>query len=241
MASTRQIPWPRVLAEGAVIVASILLAFGIDALWGERSLRLEVEGELRNVAEEIADNRERIAFSVDVLDRLAAAVPEMVDVMEASAGGSTIRIPDTLAWLGQAIPPTPDLSFGALDALVSSGRLAFVGDPVLRAGLSRLRSRMDDAAEGQQRLHQMYDSFYLPRAFSGPNLSALYDVATAFWTGERQPGQPLQFRTLVDFPNSPWLRNYVAFRKMVLIDDAEEWRGVVALLDELDERLAEPQ
>ena len=31
--STRSIPWLRVFVEGAVIVGSILLAFGIDAAW----------------------------------------------------------------------------------------------------------------------------------------------------------------------------------------------------------------
>jgi len=32
----RQIPWPRILAEGTAIVVSILLAFAIDAWWEER-------------------------------------------------------------------------------------------------------------------------------------------------------------------------------------------------------------
>ena len=30
---TRQIPWLRVFVEGVVIVGTILLAFGIDAVW----------------------------------------------------------------------------------------------------------------------------------------------------------------------------------------------------------------
>ena len=35
------IPWPRVIVEGAVIVVSILLAFGIDAWWEGRQERAE--------------------------------------------------------------------------------------------------------------------------------------------------------------------------------------------------------
>ncbi len=37
----RDIDWPRLLAEGAAIVVSILLAFGIDAWWDDRQERIE--------------------------------------------------------------------------------------------------------------------------------------------------------------------------------------------------------
>ncbi len=33
MQKHREIPWPRIVAEGAAIVISILLAFGIQAWW----------------------------------------------------------------------------------------------------------------------------------------------------------------------------------------------------------------
>ena len=36
MANIRQIPWRRILIDGAVIVVSILLAFSIDAWWNNR-------------------------------------------------------------------------------------------------------------------------------------------------------------------------------------------------------------
>ena len=36
---TGKIPWPRVLAEGAVIVVSILLALGAEAWWSARQDR----------------------------------------------------------------------------------------------------------------------------------------------------------------------------------------------------------
>ncbi len=48
-----QIPWFRVFVEGAVIVVSILLAFGIEAAWNERNQTIELRLELQNVAEEL--------------------------------------------------------------------------------------------------------------------------------------------------------------------------------------------
>ncbi len=46
MPSTRNVPWFRIAAEGAVVVASILLAFAIDARWDERLERSAEREEL---------------------------------------------------------------------------------------------------------------------------------------------------------------------------------------------------
>jgi hypothetical protein len=56
---TRSIPWLRVFAEGAVIVVSILLAFGIDAAWEERQEReREATALLSLQADLVADSIE---------------------------------------------------------------------------------------------------------------------------------------------------------------------------------------
>ena len=44
ISATKQIPWFRVFVEGAVIVASILLAFGIEAWWDGVQEREESNG-----------------------------------------------------------------------------------------------------------------------------------------------------------------------------------------------------
>ena len=41
MEKFREIPWPRILAEGAAIIVSILLAFSIEAWWEDRNRRIE--------------------------------------------------------------------------------------------------------------------------------------------------------------------------------------------------------
>ena len=52
--SAKRVPWLRVFAEGAVIVASILLAFGIDAWWDGvqdgKDVRVGLEEILQNLA-----------------------------------------------------------------------------------------------------------------------------------------------------------------------------------------------
>ena len=44
------LPWTRILVEGAVIVVSILLAFGVDALWDESQEKEELAALVNEVA-----------------------------------------------------------------------------------------------------------------------------------------------------------------------------------------------
>ena len=63
---TRQVPWPRILIEGVVIVASILLAFGIQAWW-----------------ERLGDAQQREAILAGLASDFALAATDLERVMEA--------------------------------------------------------------------------------------------------------------------------------------------------------------
>lgn len=56
ISTIRQIPWPRILVEGVVIVGSILLAFGIDAWWARKQQAAEEERVLTTLAAEFRTN-----------------------------------------------------------------------------------------------------------------------------------------------------------------------------------------
>jgi hypothetical protein len=83
-----RIPWRRFLVEGAVIVVSILFAFGIDAWWEERQERrvlIEFEERLRA---QMAENRtfldaenRRAAEAVTRLDAVAEAISPQPELM----------------------------------------------------------------------------------------------------------------------------------------------------------------
>ena len=60
MKSTAKIPWSRILPEGAVIIASILIAFAIDSWWADRqedirrnALILELQSDLTETLEDL--------------------------------------------------------------------------------------------------------------------------------------------------------------------------------------------
>ena len=55
MSKVRDIPWPRILAEGAAIVVSILLAFSIQAWWEERQDHVEEAAILASLLPELEE------------------------------------------------------------------------------------------------------------------------------------------------------------------------------------------
>jgi hypothetical protein len=61
---TPRVPWVRIIAEGAAIVVSILLAFGIQAWWEgrqERRVELDILSGLRS---DFEANREQLVVSL---------------------------------------------------------------------------------------------------------------------------------------------------------------------------------
>ena len=89
----REIPWPRIFAEGAAIVVSILLAFAIQAWWEGANERDEEQRILSALCSEFTANLEQIESELqyraaanqyiqaifDAANDQAAAVPDEID------------------------------------------------------------------------------------------------------------------------------------------------------------------
>ena len=140
---TRRVEWRSILAEGLVILLSILAAFALDAWWdGERErdvrrqllsdLRTEIEGNQAQLSETLVRQRTRIG-RVDLY--LELLTDPSLDVAE----DSMVSLRDSL-WLN----PTFDPAFGVLDLLIQSGELVLVEDGQLRRRLAGLTGAMND-------------------------------------------------------------------------------------------------
>ncbi len=232
---TRQIPWLRVFVEGVVIVGSILLAFGIQAWWDGVQEGEEVRQDLVSVSLELMENRERIMFHVDLMDRMASAGEAVVELMESDPATSVTNMQDTLAWLGTNPAATLDASFGALEALIASGRLNLVADPDLRLRLAGLRDKIEDAIELQPRIAELSDNYLLPLTYSAYDNTAVLDVSASFWGEKRMPGRQLVSQRRVDFPNSLAIRNFLRLRIVHLSNTVSQLRDLLIELDELVE------
>jgi len=76
----------RLLVEGVVIVASILLAFAIDAWWDDRQGRQSESNQLLSIAAEVNLNAERIREKLNVLATADDATREFISWMGPEPG-----------------------------------------------------------------------------------------------------------------------------------------------------------
>ncbi|NNK61877.1 MAG: hypothetical protein HKO98_01605 [Gemmatimonadetes bacterium] len=144
----------RFAVEALVIIASILIAFALDAWWDNRQERARI-AELLSA---VADDFER---EVAVLDSIVAAnrgryVVETAFLRATDAGAATVSA-DSIARLAAMTEDHQiyDPSFGALSALLSSGGLESVDDPDLRRRLAGWPAELLDL-EWEQR--QAFDA-----------------------------------------------------------------------------------
>jgi hypothetical protein len=137
------------LAEGLVVLFSILAAFLLEGWRADRDLAGELLQELVSVQGEREANRDLILTEVEAIDRITVGTEALVAELNAAQERNSVFVPDTLAWLGSMWTTTFDPSLAAIGALIATGRLAQVSNPDLRTGLAGLRDRVADAREDQ--------------------------------------------------------------------------------------------
>ena len=159
---TKSRRWGRVVAEGFVIVLSILLAFGIEAWWSER-------GERDAEAEALQGLRDDFVVS---LERLTSAGSDHVEVRDASVRLLAMTGPD-------ADQPFSDLAMDTLvmaliagpkvfpvtatyDALIASGRITLLESAELRRELARWSTAVVDLREEERDAFRQMDERLLP-------------------------------------------------------------------------------
>ena len=145
------VPWKRLSAEGAVIVASILLAFWVDASWDshqESKRRAVLMDDLR---EEIVQNRTGLAAILERQRARKVRIERLLnELTPAAAGlseGEILTLQDSIL-----VNPTFDPALGILDLLIQSGDLTLIESRELRARLALLPAISTDFLANQQNL-----------------------------------------------------------------------------------------
>lgn len=120
MTTTKAIPWPRIFAEGVVIVASILLAFGIDAWWQEMQERGAERQQLGVLRAEIRANRAELDSRLQRGIRTREAQRTLIELI--GPDEQLIPVDSLAALLREAWSfGIAELESGAIDALLDSG------------------------------------------------------------------------------------------------------------------------
>jgi len=133
MQVTQKLSWFRISAESLAIVASILLAFAIDALWNNYQLQQEEQEILKGLRDEFSRHVE----AIQVARRRVTRNADAIDFLLSHQGESPETI-NEIAEVERAVfyasfsSPGLELQGGVRDALLDSGRLEIIGDTQLR-------------------------------------------------------------------------------------------------------------
>jgi hypothetical protein len=139
MSDSQDLQWKRIAAEATAIVASILLAFWIDAWWDDRQNLAEEREILVGLDAEFVDLKERLDFwagmnrdGIQLIEQfLSPSMPEM--------DAESVELSFWYSSLSNVL----DMG-GALDALLASGRLERISDRTIRVRLAKWPDWLED-------------------------------------------------------------------------------------------------
>lgn len=199
------------LLEGFVVIISILIAFGLDAWWGERQLRHDLREDLVGVRQEIESNRAALDLEVLFQRTATTSIDDLLGRIDAAGGDSEITLPDTVASFAMVFPPTLEASMGAVSALISDGSLSRLGDRRLAALLGNLAARVEDVRETELGARRIAMEELVPLFWEAPGLSSAFGRSVEY----QQRGLdsiPLATRP-VRLPNPVGLKNRLLLRR----------------------------
>jgi hypothetical protein len=132
---TQSTPWRRVIAEGTIIIVSILLAFWIDAWWDERQVRADEQEAIAQLLDDFRSNAEHLAIIRNVHETALDAAYEIL--ARAGMGGQPRSEATTAELVYLALRSwTYDPTLGGTNSLIQSGRLNILSDSSLRVALA---------------------------------------------------------------------------------------------------------
>ena len=234
MTNTRENRGRPLVLESVIVVVSILIAFALDASWDRLQAARALDEEMSAIADELTANRVSLEHQWRLVGRVVSAMDALLEAMDAAPSDETLPVPDTLVWLSQRTA-TVDVSFGVIDALISSGRLAEVPDPDLRRALAGLSDRVLDAGEELLEGQDTYQLLEAPVAFPDlelRDLRVVTDNLTDDWESRALTGQGD-----VDFPNNRAVRSAMEHRRLLYLQGLREVRALAEHLDQISAAL----
>jgi hypothetical protein len=236
MTEANNIQWKRLSTEAAVIVASILLAFGIDAWWEgrqdrqlEQSILSSLLDEFRGIEKMFGHERRTQQGILDATQRLLRATLDSDFELERGA------IDRNLADIGWASDAT-DWNTAVLDGLISGGDISLVSNTDLRRVLAIWPARIE-----RIKLYYREDSAYFFSTL-GPFLNMNAYMPPVANAGQFEPGHPenevyvSRYSHSADYDNSTLLSDRVF--QNILIDKVYRQENILGIaFSGLDEHL----
>ena len=211
----------RLLAEIAVVVLGILIAFGLEAAWERRGTRADERAHLRALASDFAQNVERLQRHVEQEERISARSRELLTLARSPEPAPTDSVFKLLGGVfnsGRYEPVT-----GAYEALVNSAGLTLIRDDSLRASLAEFHSRVN-GRYAERFSDELYFAFV--RDFAG-QLPFFVDALS-------NTRDSAAYASLL---SNPKFREYLALRYLSERDVARHYRELLLQAEAIRERI----
>ena len=189
MNQIQKVPWKRISVEAVAIVASILLAFAIDAWWEDRKevdlerrlltallVEFEQNGEMLRQARE--EYERRYLDAVRILEFMGGE-PAEIDEAEFE------RLVGSLLWRR-----TFHLESGVHDGLLASGELSLIRDEALRNRLAAWPSYVAEWSEEEDAVFSFVNEVLFPHLSGWFRFRNTYPLSP-FPDGESPPSVPV--------------------------------------------------
>jgi hypothetical protein len=223
-------PWRRLLAEGMVIVFSILLAFGVDAWWEGHTERRREAALLSDLLAEFEASRADLVARRDGARRMANANTALRDLVGEAASGLPVMLPDSLI-LAVLSGPTYEPETNTLDAAIASGRIEIIRSDTIQAELANWRRLIVDTREDELLVRQLSTEQVVPLLAGQIDLSTYYDRVLP-WFFEETAGQ---VTGSTELRGSTELAGALALRGFYMEFSANDLNGMLEALDRIIE------
>jgi hypothetical protein len=249
MAIHPKIHWTRIGAESVAIVASILLAFAIDAWWDESRDRKDAKVLFTSLHGELVGIEEFIIWQ----DQFVAAINNSAKQLLTTAVGEgrelgereIDRLLGDLIWFVSA----SWFAVPELESLIRTDELSLIENSELRHKLKSWFARNQFFKGGVERQARLVDESYIPYLEENASLQQIYNA------GEQTPGHPeesvpaqrielREMRSHSHLLDDPIFQNMLARRigrmtTMVNLGDSEYMVELRELIGLIEQELAE--
>lgn len=239
---TKTTAWTRRAAEGLLIVASILLAFGLQAWWEDQVEYREETRLLQSILGELRANQGHLVEAIQYQSGIHESVQALLD----AAANPTVDLSrdsvDVLIGGVSWYSTTERLQTAAVDAVVLGGTLSVLSDEILRTDLTAWLQALDRFKDIAAQDHETYFHAWLPFLRANAYLPQISNVLSEPGSSDPYYGipvpvlaEPVDHRALVA---NREFQNLLVQKRWVADDILNEYGTLAPTLEQLVARLS---
>lgn len=176
-----EVPWRRIAVESAAVVASILVAFLIDAWWDSYQEGFRERELLQGLLADFEASRPGLENRLDLARRMAGGTGQFLDLVQGETLPATVVMPDTLVFsiLGG---PTFEPATNTLDAALASGEIEIIRSRELRSELAQWSRILTDTGEDEREVRRITNEQVVPLLSRVADIRPYYSMVLP-WSG----------------------------------------------------------